>query len=251
MGMPMNLPGMGVGAMGLGAGNMPVLPSPELANQNQINAQLLQVIQQQTVMLQAMFTQMQGSQMSVGSPEVPTGFVPPGSPSLRPQRPGMPPRTMSMVNLPPPPHAGARTMSMVNTAAPYAQPWTTEPVMSGASSVRGLGFGYAPSVAPSERSNIGQPSRYRPVSSVYLDGAGPSPLIASATTRSSTLPMMEARDADSAKGKKKGGFFSGMLHSKGSKAPTLDMPKLATAEEEEDWSSFARKRRSAMPPGLR
>jgi hypothetical protein len=249
MGMPMNIPGMGmgVGAMGLGAGGMPAMPSPELANQNQINAQLLQVIQQQTAMLQHMFTQMQGSQASViGSPDMgAAGFVPPGSPSLRPQRPGMPPRTMSMVNLPPPPNAAGRTMSMVNPSAPFAQPWTTEPVMSGASSVRGLGVGYAASVAPSERSNVGQPSRYRPVSSVYLDGAGPSPLVAQATTaRSNTLPVLET---DSVKGRKKSGFFSAMLHSKGSRA-TLEPPK---QDEEEDWSSFARKRRSAMPGSLR
>ena len=252
MGMPMNIPGvgMGMGAMGMGAG-MPMMPSPELANQNQINAQLLQVIQQQTVMLQHMFTQMQGSQASVvGSPEIPSnGFaLAPGSPSLRPQRPGMPPRTMSMVNLPPPPNAAARTMSMVNTA-PFAQPWTSEPVMSGGLSVRGLGVGYAASVAPSERSNIGQPSRYRPVSSVYLDGPAPSPLVAQATTaRSNTMPILGARETDSVKGKKKSGFFSAMLHSKGSRA-TLEAPK--QADEDEDWSSFARKRRSAMPPGLR
>ncbi len=158
---------------------------------------------------------------------------------------------MSMVNLPPPPNASNRTMSMVNPSAPFAHPWTTEPVMSGASSVRGLGVGYAPSVAPSERSNVGQPSRYRPVSSVYLDGPSPSPLVASATTaRSNTMPIMEARDTDSVKGKKKSGFFSTMLHSKGSRA-TLEPPKQVAADEEEDWSSFARKRRSAMPPGLR
>jgi hypothetical protein len=250
MGMPMNIPGVG---MGLGAG-IPAMPTPELANQNQINAQLLQVIQQQTVMLQHMFTQMQGSQMSViGSPEMPSnGFAPnaPGSPSLRPQRPGMPPRTMSMVNLPPPPNAGGRTMSMVNTA-PFAHPWTTEPVMSGAASVRGLGVGYAASVAPSERSNVGQPSRYRPVSSVYLDGPSPSPLVASATTaRSNTLPILEGRDTDSVRAKKKSGFFSAMLHPKANRA-TLEKPKQAAEDEEEDWSSFARKRRSAMPPVLR
>jgi hypothetical protein len=155
---------------------------------------------------------------------------------------------MSMVNLPPPPNAAARTMSMVNTA-PFAQPWTSEPVMSGGLSVRGLGVGYAASVAPSERSNIGQPSRYRPVSSVYLDGPAPSPLVAQATTaRSNTMPILGARETDSVKGKKKSGFFSAMLHSKGSRA-TLEAPK--QADEDEDWSSFARKRRSAMPPGLR
>jgi hypothetical protein len=142
-------------------------------------------------------------------------------------------------------------MSMVNTASPFAHPWTTEPVMSSASSARGLGVGYAASVAPSERSNVGQPSRYRPVSSMYLDGPSPSPLVESATTRSNTMPMMEGREGDSVSGKKRGGFFSAMLHSKGSRA-TLEAPKLgASADDEEDWSSFARKRRSAMPSGFR
>lgn len=60
-------------------------------------------------------------------------------------------RTMSMVQ--PPPNLGA-----------FAQP---QPGYAG--SIRGGGgMGYTPSIAPSERSNIGLPGRYRPVSQMNL-----------------------------------------------------------------------------------
>jgi hypothetical protein len=50
------------------------------------------------------------------------------------------------------------------------------------------GNGYAPSIAPSERSTVGLPSRYRPVSSAVADPTPPMPLKhqASKTWRSST-----------------------------------------------------------------
>lgn len=55
-----------------------------------------------------------------------------------------------------------RTMSMVQ---PSSSSWI-QPMMPGygAPSIRVQGEGYAPSIAPSERSNIGLPGRYRPVS---------------------------------------------------------------------------------------
>jgi hypothetical protein len=57
-----------------------------------------------------------------------------------------------------------RTMSMVQpSSASWIQP--TQPA-GFAPSIRIQGGGYAPSIAPSERSNIGLPGRYRPVSHV-------------------------------------------------------------------------------------
>jgi len=57
-----------------------------------------------------------------------------------------------------------RTMSMVQpSSASWIQP--TQPA-GFAPSIRVQGGGYAPSIAPSERSNIGLPGRYRPVSHV-------------------------------------------------------------------------------------
>jgi hypothetical protein len=57
-----------------------------------------------------------------------------------------------------------RTMSMVQ---PSNASWMQQVPNPGfAPSIRLQGNGYAPSIAPSERSNIGLPGRYRPVSSI-------------------------------------------------------------------------------------
>ncbi|KAK8055380.1 hypothetical protein PG993_000607 [Apiospora rasikravindrae] len=61
-----------------------------------------------------------------------------------------------------------RTMSMVQ---PSSSSWIQPPNGGFTPSIRIQGAGYAPSIAPSERSNIGLPGRYRPVSSMApLDG---------------------------------------------------------------------------------
>ncbi|KAL2263844.1 hypothetical protein VTK26DRAFT_4753 [Humicola hyalothermophila] len=57
--------------------------------------------------------------------------------------------------------AQMRTMSMVQ---PSSASWIQPPRPGFAPSIRIQGGGYAPSIAPSERSNIGLPGRYRPVS---------------------------------------------------------------------------------------
>jgi len=97
--------------------------------------------------------------------------------------------------------------------------------------INGLGLqstGYTPSVAPSERSNIGQPSRYKPVSSSHLADGG------STITAGSTIHPPTADTQ-----KKKGGFLSAMMHS-GKKGAS---GKLAGDDDEEDWGNMARKRR--------
>lgn len=78
-----------------------------------------------------------------------------------------------------------RTMSLVQ---PSSASWLQTPQPGYAGSIRAQGNGYAPSIAPSERSNIGLPGRYRPVSSVpaasvtpdnnrtSFASGGPSPL---------------------------------------------------------------------------
>ncbi|KAI0016064.1 hypothetical protein F4780DRAFT_773116 [Xylariomycetidae sp. FL0641] len=65
-----------------------------------------------------------------------------------------------------------RTMSMVQP--PTSGPWLQPPSQGGyAPSIRAPAGGYTPSIAPSERSNVGLPGRYRPVSSInLLDSAG-------------------------------------------------------------------------------
>lgn len=54
-----------------------------------------------------------------------------------------------------------RTMSMVQ---PSSSSWLQPPQPGYAGSIRQQGNGYTPSIAPSERSNVGLPGRYRPVS---------------------------------------------------------------------------------------
>lgn len=62
----------------------------------------------------------------------------------------------------------ARTMSMVQpSSASFMAPF-----QQGPPSVRGFGNSYTPSIAPSERSNVGLPGRYRPVSQA-ASGASP------------------------------------------------------------------------------
>lgn len=55
----------------------------------------------------------------------------------------------------------ARTMSLVQ---PSSASWLQPPQPGYAGSIRAQGNGYTPSIAPSERSNVGLPGRYRPVS---------------------------------------------------------------------------------------
>ncbi|KAI1768366.1 hypothetical protein GGR53DRAFT_479058 [Hypoxylon sp. FL1150] len=77
-----------------------------------------------------------------------------------------------------------RTMSMVQ---PSSASWI-QPLKAGyAPSVLAQGMGYAPSIAPSERSNIGLPGRYRPVSSVAMLDNGRT------TSMSGAMPTMQSK----------------------------------------------------------
>ncbi|KAH7022683.1 hypothetical protein EDB80DRAFT_695362, partial [Ilyonectria destructans] len=76
---------------------------------------------------------------------------------------------------------GVRTMSMVQ---PSSGSFIQQPGYAG--SIRGsvmgmgMGMGYTPSIAPSERSNVGLPGRYRPVSQL-------SPMVPDTHRRTSTM----------------------------------------------------------------
>ncbi|TVY52763.1 hypothetical protein LCER1_G004774 [Lachnellula cervina] len=144
MGMPPN--GMMPGQMGMGPGN-PMMMTPGDQAQMQMSQQMQQFMQMQMQFMQMMTAgqgQGQGPPQQNGHMSQPSmGAMPqPNSPHLRP--------TSS--------HQRAMTMLDPNSA-----PW----MQSGhgslyAPSMNGQG-GYAPSIAPSERSNIGLPGRYRPV----------------------------------------------------------------------------------------
>jgi hypothetical protein len=223
---------IGLPAVGMGPGMMPMMGAGQAgtgSDQQQLNQQMFQLLQQQSAMLQQLMTQ--GGSSGV---QQPVQFAnTPMSPQMRPmsmaagnarQRES---RTMSMVNLAPP--MQPRTMSMINIPQPnMGANFGMEGIMSGAASVRGLGLQhnhYAPSVAPSERSNIGQPSRYKPVQSSNLaDG------VSTITAQSTIQPS---------KVEKKKNFLSAIIH------PTHKGrgKENAVDDDEEDWSSFAMKRR--------
>jgi hypothetical protein len=75
----------------------------------------------------------------------------------------------------------SRTMSMVQ---PSSASWVQQaPQSNYLPSIRAQGGGYAPSIAPSERSNIGLPGRYRPISSVTpFDQSGRTSTMGATTT---------------------------------------------------------------------
>lgn len=165
--------GLTQGQMGM-TPNMPFMP-PNDGAQAQMSHQMNQMMQMQMQWMQQMQQMVAGSMQGPGSiqqpPAVPphqqqminTGFLSPPGQTSRPMSmgsssapttpgPNQPfqQRAMSMLG----PGAGSQWVSRGNIRL------TAPSVMSGA-----LGDqGYAPSIAPSERSNIGMPSRYRPVS---------------------------------------------------------------------------------------
>jgi hypothetical protein len=130
-------------------GMMPPMPmmSPGDQAQIQMSQQMTQMMQMQMQWMQQM-TQMMGTPMGAGQQMPPTQQMPPMPPNHNPNflaPPGAPSRPISIG-----PNLGQRTMS---TLSPSMANWN----------LQGNG-NYAPSIAPSERSNVGLAPRYRPVS---------------------------------------------------------------------------------------
>ncbi|KAF2168860.1 hypothetical protein M409DRAFT_52860 [Zasmidium cellare ATCC 36951] len=176
------MPGMGMG-MGMGMGQMGMMPQMPAMDPGQ--QQMQQFMQMQMQLMQNMLS-MQQAQMGQG----------PQTPQPQMQQPQQQAgdylgvnfnnmqRPMSIASQqsqlqPQPPNQG-RAMTMMNPPPGWNQasqpgaprPNSAMPLSNGsyAPSVNGLnisgggpGAGYTPSIAPSERSNIGMPSRYRPV----------------------------------------------------------------------------------------
>ncbi|OJJ42994.1 hypothetical protein ASPZODRAFT_146555 [Penicilliopsis zonata CBS 506.65] len=159
----------------------------------------IQLSQQMSHMMQMQMQWMQ--QMMQG---IPGGATPPPMPPhmmMMPNHPGPMPvhannaRPVSMMGsgavpfdhqpsppLAPPLGGGDPRMSMFDPRWGSQSSLVPPPPPGGGGGLRPgtpLGQGYAPSIAPSERSNIGLSSRYRPVSTIQLD--------ATAANRSSTM----------------------------------------------------------------
>jgi len=141
----------------------PVLSQADQA-QVQMSQQMQQMMQLQMQWMQQMM-QIQGAQQSPGqSATAQIVPVPGGSPNhLQPANQTR--RPMSMLSMPSIPVAsspmqGQRSMS---TLSPSMASWNKPAPLVPQINFDG-GPGYAPSIAPSERSNVGLASRYRPVS---------------------------------------------------------------------------------------
>ncbi|CAO1596529.1 hypothetical protein XANCAGTX0491_000369 [Xanthoria calcicola] len=171
--LPQGMPGMTPG--------LPPMMSPGDEAQVQMSQQMTQMMQMQMQwmqqMQQMMASGMQPSQMPQGMPPgmppmpLPHGqqtmnsaFLSPHGQMLRPMShsaPGSPALVEQQ-------QQQQRAMSMMSPSlGPQWPPHKlgSPSIMSGALNPQS----YAPSIAPSERSNIGQPSRYRPVSIAPID----------------------------------------------------------------------------------
>jgi hypothetical protein len=158
MGMGMQPPAPGSIYNGMGpAGHMPMGPmgpiqpmmlTPGDAAQIQMSQQMSQFMQMQMQFMQIMTQGGQQQQAQNGHVSHASMADVPRPSSAQGVRPG----TTSQQH--------QRAMTMLE---PNAVPWMNHNPMY-APSVHAQGNGYAPSIAPSERSNIGLPNRYRPVS---------------------------------------------------------------------------------------
>ena len=153
--------GMGPPGM-LMPGMHPQMGQPMLSAGEQAQIQMTQQMQQFMQMQMQFMQMMTGNQPGAPPMQQPYGAGMPGSQTI-----GNLPNRQSMMGdvMMEQPHradAGMRTMSMVHPpSVPFMQPHPGY-----ASSLRNgaANAGYTPSIAPSERSNVGLPGRYRPVS---------------------------------------------------------------------------------------
>ncbi|OBW68593.1 MAG: Uncharacterized protein AUREO_013250 [Aureobasidium pullulans] len=243
--------------MGMG-GFMPQMPQmPQMMGAEQQNTQqMMQLMFQQTQMMQQMMA-MQGGQMQqmpqmpqMNSPQMQNGGFPNMLPNgmQRPmsmggpngqQQPGMlgpqggmhQQRSSTMTNLKPPGYAGS--MYDYSLSAP-----------------RG---GYTPSIAPSERSNVGMPSRYRPVT---VEGS---------TSRTASMTSQSGVQNFAKKNASTGSFLNpnNIPATNGSNVPrttikVIDKPKGSPrspqprADEEDDdegWAQLRKKREERKKRG--
>jgi len=203
--MPSQVPGlprtMSTGSMGLpmtytpsglmaGVPQMPMMIPPMVPQQDPATQQMQQFMQMQMQMMQNMLA-MQQQQMGLGTPSPQSQ---PGAPDYLSVHPGAqrPMSVSSQAGLPNSVANQGRAMTMLNpppswNASNGQQRPTSLMPSNYAPSVKnmnwgGPGPGYTPSIAPSERSNVGMAPRYRPVSTAGESGAGRSHSLTSSVT---------------------------------------------------------------------
>jgi hypothetical protein len=251
--LPSNMPGPMPRTMSMGNlpppssyGGQGMPPVPQMPQMPQMppmmpgmdpNMQMQQFMQMQMQFMQNMMAMQQQNlgQPSMQMPQPGNGFLSP-SPS----------RPMSMASQAPPNQG--RSMTMMGPPSTWGQ-HPQQPARPGSSfqpyapSVHNLqvgpGAGYTPSIAPSERSNIGMPSRYRPVSTMNADGAMMSggrsqSMTSSMTLQAFTTPQQQHQEQ---------GKNTIRVIDKPKGAPRI-VSRAVEAEEDEDqgWNEMAKKR---------
>lgn len=159
-----------------GAGGLPHYQPPQVMTageqaQLQLSQQMTEIMQIQVQMMQQM---MQAQGLSAGQqppPQTPPQFLPMMNPSLN-----APPRPLSTASSIQhqqpgimPPQVDQRTLSMLDPSLSrwnFNRPASIHPDLMGRPMTPQGGHAYTPSIAPSERSNVGMAARYRPVSIV-------------------------------------------------------------------------------------
>ncbi|KAI0176428.1 hypothetical protein GGR52DRAFT_579789 [Hypoxylon sp. FL1284] len=219
-GMPMNggfdpingIPPQMMYPTGMSQMQMPQMPSQMLTPGDQAQIQMTQQMQQfmqmQMQFMQMMTTQGHGQEQNPGNLR-PQGHMPTQSMGSLPDvtrnsfmGDAMPSQMGGGMNLGVPmPDTQMRTMSMVQ---PSSASWIQPPKPNYAPSIHAQGLGYTPSIAPSERSNIGLPGRYRPVSSAIMLDSGRASVIppthSKLQTETRVSPVAKEDDDDDEQG---------------------------------------------------
>ena len=263
-GMPQMQPGMGrnmnmenLNSMGpMGMPPPPGMPMMTPGDQAQIHMsqQMAQMMQMQMQWMQQMqqVVQMQSGQpgqQQQGPPVPPSHqqmmsntnglLAPQGAPITRP---------MSLAHHPVPNNTGTmqRPMSMLDpsTSAPWPQQRNSSYTSSMMAGGLGAAQGYTPSIAPSERSNIGMPSRYRPVSTVEPSTDVPKNLRQSSGTSSSfinPLPAWNEQPANNVSSSSAGGT-SGVGIGNGKKKKEGRNGGPSDEDDDEGWEEMKKMR---------
>jgi hypothetical protein len=171
--------------------------SPGDQAQIQMSQQMTQMMQMQMQWMQQMM-QMQAMQAGHPVPNNNDSFLGPPGP------PGQTPRPISMAsnaftNSMGVPQVDQRTLSLLDPSMSSKwnnlRPSSFIPTLQGSGSINKPGatgeLGYAHSIAPSERSNVGTASRYRPVSTIQLDVNNTLSARSSTFTASTLRPWTE------------------------------------------------------------
>jgi hypothetical protein len=212
---------------------LPLTPADQV--QIQMSQQMTQMMQMQMQWMQQMSQMVQQGQ---GQTMQQPGASPGPSSLLAP--PGQIPRPLSM---PMPdvgsPRLGQRTMS---TLSPGMAPWNRPPSFAPSIHVPapGIGPGYTPSIAPSERSTVGLASRYRPVSIAPADGIRPAAKRSSTFTSGTLLPSW----TNGATGRRSPSALSTIRSIGGQPSPGKSNGKEVLDDEDDDqgWVEMKKKR---------